>query len=171
MEKYLNITLKPQKVEFTGKSIKITDTISGKFQIPYRELASAYIRICDRETGGYYEPELADITGNPSIKITDFKRYWSYISLEEIAKKALMLPPVKEKLTDTQVREIVLNILSHNSEAEIDYWIEYLTVNTGLPDLTDYIFYPDIKGLDGNASLEEIADKIISDMHSSNCLD
>ncbi|MCI8978744.1 hypothetical protein D5282_01580 [bacterium 1xD8-48] len=64
MEKYLNITLKPQKVEFTGKSIKITDTISGKFQIPYRELASAYIRICDRETGGYYEPELADITGN-----------------------------------------------------------------------------------------------------------
>lgn len=117
------------------------------------------------------QKELADITGNPSIKITDFKRYWSYISLEEIAKKALMLPPVKEKLTDTQVREIVLNILSHNSEAEMDYWIEYLTINTGLPDLTDYIFYPDIKGLDGNASLEEIADKIISDMYSSNCLD
>lgn len=117
------------------------------------------------------QKELADITGNPSIKITDFKRYWSYISLEEISKEALMFPPVKEKLADAQVREIVLNILSHNSESEMDYWIEYLTVNTGLPDLTDYIFYPDIKGLDGNASLEEIADKIISDMHNRDSLD
>lgn len=117
------------------------------------------------------QKELADITGNPSIKITDFKRYWSYISLEEISKEALMFPPVKEKLADAQVREIVLNILSHNSESEMDYWIEYLTVNTGLPDLTDYIFYPDIKGLDGNASLDEIADKIISDMHNRDSLD
>ncbi len=115
--------------------------------------------------------ELADITGNPSIKITDFKRYWSYTSLEEISKKALMLPPVKENLADAQVREIVLNILSYDSEAEMDYWLEYLTINTGLPDLTDYIFYPDIKGLDSNASLEEIADKIISDMHANNSLD
>lgn len=117
------------------------------------------------------QKELADITGNPSIKITDFKRYWSYTSLEEISKKALMLPPVKENLADAQVREIVLNILSYDSEAEMDYWLEYLTVNTGLPDLTDYIFYPDIKGLDSNASLEEIADKIISDMHGNNSLD
>lgn len=82
-----------------------------------------------------------------------------------------MLPPVKENLADAQVREIVLNILSHNSESEMDYWIEYLTLNTGLPDLTDYIFYPDMKGLDVNASLEEIADKIISDMHSRDSLD
>lgn len=78
-----------------------------------------------------------------------------------------MLPPVKENLTDAQVREIILNILSYDSESEMDYWIEYLTVNTGLPDLTDYIFYPDMKGLDGNASLEEIADKIISELQST----
>lgn len=117
------------------------------------------------------QKELADTTGNPSVKITDFKRYWSYTSLEEISKEALMLPPVKENLADAQVREIVLNILSHNSESEMDYWIEYLTLNTGLPDLTDYIFYPDMKGLDVNASLEEIADKIISDMHSRDSLD
>ena len=124
---------------------------------------------CDNDTEAIQrlsvlQKQLEEITGNSSIKVEDFKRYWSYISLEEIAKEALLLPPVKEKLTDGQVREIVLNILSYDSEAEMDYWIEYLTVNTGLPDLSDYIFYPDIKGLDNNASLEEIADKIIADM-------
>lgn len=113
------------------------------------------------------QKELADITGNPLIEITDFKRYWSYTSLEEISKEALMFPPVKEKLADAQIREIVLNILSHDSEAEMDYWLEYLTLNTGLADLTDYIFYPDMKGLSNNASLGEIADKIISDMHNN----
>lgn len=125
---------------------------------------------CDNDTEAMQElsdlqAQLEDITGNNSIKVTDFKRYWSYINLEEIAREALILPPAKESLQDGQVREIVLNILSHDSEAEMDYWIEYLTVNTGLEDLSDYIFYPDMKGLDSDASLEEIAGKIISDMN------
>lgn len=125
---------------------------------------------CDNDTEAMQElsdlqAQLEDITGNNSIKVTDFKRYWSYINLEEIAREALILPPVKESLQDGQVREIVLNILSHDSEAEMDYWIEYLTVNTGLEDLSDYIFYPDTKGLDSDASLEQIASKIISDMN------
>lgn len=45
----------------------------------------------------------------------------------------------------------------------MDYWIRYLELNTGLPNLSDYIFWPGLAGLDENASLEEIANKIIAD--------
>ena len=41
--------------------------------------------------------------------------------------------------------------------------MEYLEINTGLDNLTDYIFYPDLIGLDFDATLEQIADKIIAD--------
>ena len=70
--------------------------------------------------------------------------------------------PMKEDLTEFQIKEIVTNILKH-SEAEMDWWLNYLKVNTGLDNLTDYIFYPDFVGLDPQATLEQIADKIIAD--------
>ncbi len=65
-------------------------------------------------------------------------------------------------MTDEQIRDIVVHILEHD-EAEMDWWLLYLEVNTGLDNLTDYIFYPDLAGLDGDPSLEEIAEKIIED--------
>lgn len=73
-----------------------------------------------------------------------------------------MAPPSKGHLTDEQIKEIVLNILNHE-EAKIDLWLMYLTINTGLDNLTDYIFYPHLVGLDFQATLEQIADKIIED--------
>lgn len=118
------------------------------------------------------QKQLEDITGNNKIEITDFRRYWSYTSLEEIAKRALIMPPPKEELSDGQIREIILNLLADNeeetSEAEMDYWIEYLAVNTGLENLSDYIFYPGLAGLSEDASLEEITDKIIMDRVKDN---
>lgn len=105
---------------------------------------------------------LREITGNCQIKIRDFWHYDEAISLETAAKGALMSPPEKEDLTDGQIKEIVVNILKHD-ETEMDWWLQFLTVNTGLENLTDYIFYPDLVGLDGESSLEQIADKIIED--------
>ncbi len=121
-----------------------------------------------------FQKRLGDITGNKEINITDFREYWGYTSLEEIAYSALMPPPPRKKLNDSQILEIILNILPDNngdetsskaitSEAEMDYWIKYLTVNTGLENLSDYIFYPDLAGLGRDASIREIADKIIAD--------
>ena len=106
--------------------------------------------------------KLREITGNQQIIIRDFWHYDEATDLETVAKGALMSPPEKEDLTDEQIKEIVLNIL-HHDEAETDWWLKFLKVNTGLENLTDYIFYPDLIGLDGNASLEQIADKIIED--------
>ena len=108
------------------------------------------------------QQDLRELSGNKRLRITDFQRYWSYTSLETIARKALMAPPSKSNVTNEEIKEIVLGILKH-SEAEMDWWLEYLKINTGLVNLSDYIFYPNLVGLNLQATLEQIADKIIAD--------
>ena len=105
---------------------------------------------------------LREITGNHQIIIRDFWHYDAATDLKTVAEGALMSPPEKENITDEQMKEIVVNILKHG-EAELDWWLKYLELNTGLVNLSDYIFYPDSVGLDRNSSLEQIADKIITD--------
>lgn len=80
--------------------------------------------------------------------------------METVARKALMPLPEKTELTDEQIKDIVINIMSLE---EMDWHLEYLKINTGLDNLSDYIFYPDLVGLDRNAELNQIADKIIED--------
>ena len=106
--------------------------------------------------------QLRELAGKSKLKIKDFRRYWSYTDLETMARKALMAPPPKANLTDAQIREIVPDILAFRG-AELDWWLNYLRINTGLENLTDYVFYPDFFGLDRQATLEEIAEKIIAD--------
>ena len=115
--------------------------------------------------------KLCEITGNIKLKITEFQRYWAYTSLETMAKKALMLPPEKCDVTDDQIREIVLyafcdDFFKSHDEADVDYWVNFLEINTGLEYLSDYIFYPDMMGMDNNATLEQIADRIIADKNN-----
>lgn len=117
------------------------------------------------------QKKLRDITGNKKLNVNEFQRYWSYSSLETMAKKALRLPPEKCDVTDDQIRKIVLNVfgeeyIKSHDEADMDYWINFLEVNTGLEYLSDYIFYPELVGMEGNPSLEQIADKIIADKNN-----
>ena len=107
------------------------------------------------------QSRLRALTGNQNIQIKDYWHYDEAISLDTAARGALMHPPAREEVTDEQIRDIVVHILEHD-EAEMDWWL-YLEVNTGLENLSDYIFYPDLAGLDGDPSLEEIAEKIIED--------
>ncbi len=111
---------------------------------------------------GQLQKNLIEITGNKKIKIDAFQAYWSYTDLETVARQALMPPPVKSDLTNEELKEIVLHIMDFE-EAEMDWWLEYLEINTGLDNLSDYIFYPDLIGLDLEATLEQIAAKIIAD--------
>ena len=77
-----------------------------------------------------------------------------------------MAPPAKEELTDEQIKEAVCNILSL-TEAEIDWQLQYLKLNTGLDNLSDYIFYPALVDLSPQAALSDIADRIIADRKQS----
>ena len=79
-----------------------------------------------------------------------------------MARKTLMAPPSKSNVTNEEIKEIVSGILKH-SEADMDWWLEYLKINTGLVSLTDCIFYPNLEGIDLQSKLEHIADKIIDD--------
>ena len=108
------------------------------------------------------QQDLRLLTENQKLEIRDYQRYWSATDLKTVAKGALMPVPMKEALTDVQIKEIVVNILKH-SEAEMNWWLNYLKVNTGLDNITDYIFEPDEVGIDPQSSLEQIADKIIAD--------
>lgn len=57
-----------------------------------------------------------------------------------------------------------MNICECNySESENDYYIKLLKMETGLTDLTDYIYYPNKIGLKLDAEPNDIADKILLD--------
>ena len=150
------------------KEIKIDETkIPAAMEIIEKAASLMAERDCGqdqkaREELAELQGRLREIAGNRRLQITDFQRYWSYTSLETMARKALMAPPSKDNVSNEQIKEIVLGILKHK-EAEMDWWLEYLKVNTGLVNLTDYIFYPNLVGLDMQATLEQIADKIIAD--------
>lgn len=125
------------------------------------------VKNCETDKEAKHELEVLQnrlwkITGNNENDITSFRRYSSVTNLETVARGALISPPEKENVTNAQIKDIVLNILKHD-EPEMHYWLKYLILNTGLTNLTDYIFYPHTIGLDKNASLEQIADKIIAD--------
>ena len=110
----------------------------------------------------HYQQQLRTISGNDSLQIKMFAQYWGWTSLETAAKKALLPPPLKADFADDEIREIVLSILDHE-EAEMDWWLDTLKVSTHLDNLTDYIFYPDEVGLDAQATLNQIAEKILAD--------
>ncbi len=151
--------------------IRIDETKLGKAMEIIEKAASLMEeRDCgqDKEAGeelAGLQNDLRELSGNERLRITDFQRYWSYTSLETMARKALMAPPSKNNVTNEEIKEIVLGLLKH-SEAEMDWWLEYLKINTGLANLTDYIFYPNLVGLGLHATLEQIADKIIADRKS-----
>lgn len=115
-----------------------------------------------KQTLASLEQELRSLTGNPDIEINSFQDCWEVTDLTTMAKGVLYGVVPKETVSDEQIKEIVLHILDYD-EAEMEYWIKYLKVNTGLKNLSDYIFYPTFFELDNHASLQEIADTIIAD--------
>lgn len=49
------------------------------------------------------------------------------------------------------------------SESEMDYQLDVLEKETGLINVSDYIFYPNLIGLELNADVQEIIAKILAD--------
>ena len=110
------------------------------------------------------EKELTEITGRQQ-NIEDYRYYSEVTSLKEIAKSALMPNPQKEdNISEDKIREVVLTFLK-KSESEQGYWLKWLKINTGCS--SDYIFFPESVGLPRNASMEQIAEKIIESWKES----
>lgn len=116
------------------------------------------------------QKQLREITGDEKLQITDYYAYWSYTSLETVARNVLHQPPVKTGMTDEQLTELIRRIseldfdVPENAlEATTDYFIQVLEIETGLDDVSDYIYCPEEVGLDLQAGLDEITAKILAD--------
>lgn len=116
------------------------------------------------------QKQLIEATGKPQINIRDYQRYWASTNLETVGRSALYPPPQKSNMTDEQLTELIRRIseldfdVPENAlEAINDYFLEVLEVETGLDNITDYIYWPNLVGLDLHAELDEIITKILAD--------
>ena len=110
---------------------------------------------------------LGELTGKSDINISSFAEYWSWTSLEELARSVLMPIPEKQGLSDEEIAEIVTDICEcEYGDSELGYYLELLKLETGLVNISDYIFYPNMVGLEYNANTDDIVDKIILDRKS-----
>lgn len=62
MKKDLSIILKPVDIQFTEENIEIADSRIGRYQLPYEDIVTAGLRVYDRESEEWYEPEITEIT-------------------------------------------------------------------------------------------------------------
>lgn len=110
------------------------------------------------------ESRLRELTGRPDLDAEEFAEYWGWTSLENFAETVLMPIPKKSGLSDEELAEIIAKVCrAELKESEIDYFIKLLEVETGLEDVSDYIYYPDSVGLDMDADVPEITAKILKD--------
>ena len=110
------------------------------------------------------ELEIREITGKSDLSANECKEYWGWTSLEELAKRFLLPTPQAQGLSDEDLDIIVDKIANvEYSESEMDYQLDVLAKETGLINVSDYIFYPNLIGLELNADVQEIIDKILAD--------
>ena len=110
------------------------------------------------------ELEIREITGKSDLSANECKEYWGWTSLEELAKRFLLPTPQAQGLSDEELAIIVEKISNvEYSESEMDYQLDVLAKETGLINVSDYIFYPNLIGLELNADVQEIIDKILAD--------
>lgn len=121
---------------------------------------------CDQDCTKIQElaKQLRKTVGNENLNIDPFLYYSSYTTLEDVAMMALMPIPKKTGLSDKEIEELIYKIANIEfGEATTDYFLKVLKLETGLNNITDYIFNPDQIGMDLNASTEEIIKKILDD--------
>lgn len=111
----------------------------------------------------FLKSELEKITGKEDIDIFQFRDFWEFQSAESLAERLLMPEAKRLGLSDERIYEVIKNIcLAYYSEAETDYWLEVLKLETGLP-VSDYIYFPYTKGLEVTADEKKITDAVLAD--------
>lgn len=125
---------------------------------------------CDEESPEIKKlaQRLREVTGKEELSIDPFMYYSSCTTLEDAAITALLPAPQKSGLSDEEIRDLVgkiarAEILRLHGDAINDYFLKLLEVETGLGNITDYIYNPDEIGLELQTSIEEIAERIIAD--------
>lgn len=116
---------------------------------------------------GNLEIRLKELTGKTIDECEPFSNYWSYTSLDDVVER-IMMPSVKVAgLSDDELREKLERLfdeIATMKPAKLDRAIEELETETGINNVSDYIFWPEmIDGLGKHADQETIVSKILAD--------
>lgn len=112
----------------------------------------------------YLSQRLEELTGRTDIDTSSFAGYYNRTSLEELARSLLLPIPERQGLSDNELESIIFDVCEGDlSDSELAYYIEVLRLETGLTDIYDYLFYPNMVGLDYHADTSQIAEKIFLD--------
>ena len=116
---------------------------------------------------------LKELTGKTIEECRYFEQYWSYTSLDDVVDRVLMPEPEEgERLSDDETREKLEKLISEISTikpSKLDRIIVELENDTGLDNVSDYLFWPElIDGLGKNADAETKIKKILEDRKQFN---
>ena len=115
---------------------------------------------------------LFEITGKTIDECRYFEQYWTYTSLDTVVDKILMPKIEKKGMSDEELTELIKQFCDELdnptiSEAEMDRFMERIELESGLSNVTDYFFYPQLVGLERNPGVEAITKKILEDRKNS----
>lgn len=120
-----------------------------------------------KEEIGNLEIGLKELTGKNIEECEPFRQYWSYTNLEDVVDRILMSHAKKEGLSDNELREKLENFFNEISTmkpSKLDRAIEELELETGIDNVSDYIFWPElIEGFGKNSGKEAIIKRILDD--------
>ena len=110
---------------------------------------------------------LKELTGKTVEECQPFEQYWSYTSLEDVVDRIFMPSAEAEGMSDEALEEWLTQSFDDIvmlPPAKLDREIEKLEKETGIPNVSDYIFWSSmVEGLGKNASKDAIIAKIIED--------
>ncbi len=107
--------------------------------------------------------ELRELTGKENYDIIEVNEYWSYTSLETKATEVLMQEPFRVGLPEEALRELITEIFRSGhleKEALLDFWTDFLEMETGIDEVMDYLFNENDKGEIVYASVDEVMERI-----------
>lgn len=109
------------------------------------------------------QDELRELTGKEDYDIEEVNEYWSYTSLETKAAEALMQRPFRIGLSEEVLRELITEIFrSGDLEKEVllDFWTDFLEIETGIDEVMDYLFIENDKGEIVYAPVDKVIERI-----------
>ena len=107
--------------------------------------------------------ELRELTGKEDYDIEEVNEYWSYTSLETKATEALMQEPFRAGLPEEALRELITEIFRSGDlekETLLDFWTDFLEIETGIDEVMDYLFTENDKGEIVYAPVDEVMERI-----------
>lgn len=114
------------------------------------------------------ESRLKKLTGKTIEECEPFRNYWSYTSLEDIVDRIMMPPSTNlSELSDGELRDKLNKLfdeIATMKPSKLDRTILELEAETGIDNVSDYIFWPEmIEGLGKHAEQEAIINRILAD--------